>query len=79
MATKTNSKTKTAAAKKPARKTTAQAKTAAPKRKAAKRVVAPLARNTAATMSNIDWKQALIGGGIGAAIGGLATKLIFLR
>lgn len=73
---KTSTAKKTAAAKKPAAaKTTARANTAAPK---TKRKAAPLATNTAASL-DINWKQALIGGGIGAAVGGLVTKVLFLR
>ena len=67
------------------KKTAAATKKAAPKNTAAKptaiktkRKAAPLATNTAASL-DINWKQALIGGGIGAAVGGLVTKLVFLR
>ncbi len=77
---KTTATKKTAAAKKPAAaKTTARATTAAPKAKpqAAKRKVTQ--PQAAPAVANIDWKQALIGGGIGAAVGGLVTKLVFLR
>lgn len=67
---KTSTAKKTAAAKKPA-----AAKT--------KRVVAPIAKRTAAAVhapfENVDVKTALFGAGIGAALGTLATKLIFFR
>ena len=70
---KTTATKKTAAAKKPA-----AAKNTAAKPTATKRKAAPLATNTAASL-DINWKQALIGGGIGAAVGGLVTKVLFLR
>ena len=67
------------------KKTAAAAKKATPKNTAAKptaikakRKAAPLATSTAASL-DINWKQALIGGGIGAAVGGIVTKLVFLR
>lgn len=72
---KTTATKKTAAAKKPAAAKNTAAKPTAIK---AKRKAAPLAANTAASL-NINWKQALIGGGIGAAVGGLVTKALFLR
>lgn len=71
---KTNKTTKTSTARKAAPKNTAAKPTAVK----AKRKAAPLATNTAASL-NINWKQALIGGGIGAAVGGLVTKALFLR
>lgn len=77
MATKTSKTKKTAAATKAAPKTTARANTKAPKR-AAKRKPAPLAVNTAKSL-DFDLKSTLIGGGVGALVGGLATKLIFFR
>lgn len=72
---KTTATKKTAAAKKPAAAKNTAAKPTAIK---AKRKAAPLATSTAASL-DINWKQALIGGGIGAAVGGLVTKLVFLR
>lgn len=77
MAKTTATKKTAAAAKKAAPKNTA-AKPTAIKGKATKRKAAPLATNTAASL-DINWKQALIGGGIGAAVGGIVTKLVFLR
>lgn len=78
MATKTSKTKKTAAAAKAAPKATARANTKAPARKA-KAAVAPLAANTAASLHSIDIKTALVGGGLGALVGTLATKLIFFR
>lgn len=83
MATKAPKTKKTAAAAKAAApKTSARAANAAPKPKA-KRVVAPIAKRTAAAVhapfENVDVKTALFGAGIGAALGTLATKLIFFR
>ena len=72
---KTSTTKKTAAAKKPAAAKNTAAKPTAVK---AKRKAAPVATNTAASL-DINWKQALIGGGIGAAVGGLVTKVLFLR
>jgi hypothetical protein len=68
---KTTATKKTAAATKKAAPKNTAAKPTAIKRKAAK--PAPV------TAANIDWKQALIGGGVGALVGGLVTKVIFLR
>lgn len=82
MATKTSNTKKTAAKTKAAPKTNARAANVAPKAKA-KRTVAPIAKRTAATIhapfENVDVKTALFGAGIGAALGTLATKLIFFR
>lgn len=77
---KTTATKKTAAAKKPAAAKNTAAKPTAikAKGKVAKRKAAPLATNTAASL-DINWKQALIGGGIGAAVGGIVTKVLFLR
>lgn len=72
MATKTSKTKKTAAATKAAPKTTARANTKAPKRKAAPRAVPNITKD-------FDLKSTLIGGGVGALVGGLATKLIFFR
>lgn len=76
---KTNKTTKTSTARKAAPKNTAAKPTAIKsKGKVTKRKAAPLATNTAASL-DINWKQALIGGGIGAAVGGIVTKVLFLR
>lgn len=79
MAAKTNkSKTNAAASKKAAPKTNARAANVAPKRKP-KAVAAAVAHTAAKPFENVDVKTALFGAGIGAALGTLATKLIFFR
>lgn len=81
MATNTT-KTKTAAASKPAsKKTTAKANTPAPKRAAAavKRTVKRAAPIAAKPFENVDFKTAAFGAGAGALLGTLVTKLVFFR
>lgn len=75
MATKT-SKTKTSASKKAAPKTTAKVRSVVPK---AKRAAAAVAHTAAKPFDGVDIKTALFGAGVGAALGTLATKLIFFR
>lgn len=74
---KTSKTTKTSTVRKAAAKNTSTKPTAI-KRKVTKRKAAPVARNTAQSL-DINWKQAAIGGGVGALVGGLITKVLFLR